>query len=213
MAKKKYYAVKKGLTPGIYLTWEDCKKQTEGFPDAQYKGFAAIEEAESFITGEEFPEKSGRKPPKETIEIPPAEEGQAIAYVDGSYNETSGEYGCGVVFFFDGKADFISEKGTDEYDAGMRNVAGELLGAKKAMERAVSVNAKKLTLYHDYQGIASWCLGDWKTNKEGTTAYKLFYVSICSRLDITFKKVKGHSGDVYNDLADELAKESLKSFH
>ncbi len=210
MAKKKYYAVRKGLTPGIYFSWNDCKKQTSGFPDAQYKGFATMEEAESFITGEESRENIINKPTPETIEIPYMGEGQAIAYVDGSYNNTSGEYGCGVVFFFDGKAEFISEKGNDEYDAEMRNVAGELLGAKKAMERAVCLNAKKLTLYHDYQGIASWCLGDWKTNKEGTIAYKLFYVSVCHVLDITFVKVKGHSGDVYNDLADELARESLK---
>ena len=27
--------------------------------------------------------------------------------------------------------------------------------------------------------------------------------------DVTFVKVKGHSGDKYNDLADKLAKEAL----
>ena len=45
MAKKKYYAVKRGKTPGIYLTWEDCKNQTEGFSGAVYKGFSDIEQA------------------------------------------------------------------------------------------------------------------------------------------------------------------------
>ena len=33
---KKYYAVKKGRTPGIYMTWDDCRKMVDGFPDAKY---------------------------------------------------------------------------------------------------------------------------------------------------------------------------------
>ena len=36
---KKYYVVWKGKTPGVYLSWEDCRKQIEGFPDAVYKSF------------------------------------------------------------------------------------------------------------------------------------------------------------------------------
>ncbi len=35
----KYYVVWKGKTPGVYLTWDECKKQIEGFPDAVYKSF------------------------------------------------------------------------------------------------------------------------------------------------------------------------------
>lgn len=39
MGKQKYYVVWKGKTPGIYGTWEDCKKQIDGFTDAVYKSF------------------------------------------------------------------------------------------------------------------------------------------------------------------------------
>lgn len=35
----KYYVVWKGKTPGVYRSWEDCKKEIEGFPDAVYKSF------------------------------------------------------------------------------------------------------------------------------------------------------------------------------
>lgn len=31
MAKKKYYAVKQGVKPGIYETWAECEAQTKGF--------------------------------------------------------------------------------------------------------------------------------------------------------------------------------------
>ena len=37
MAKKKYYAVKVGKTPGIYGTWSECEEQIKGFPGALYK--------------------------------------------------------------------------------------------------------------------------------------------------------------------------------
>ena len=88
----------------------------------------------------------------------------------------------------------------------MRNVAGEILGAELAMREAVRRGVGKLTIFHDYQGIASWCLGEWKTNKEGTIAYKQYYDSLKGQMDISFQKVKGHSGDVWNDRADELAR-------
>ena len=41
MKKKeiKYYVVWKGHNPGIYTTWEDCKKQITGFTEAVYKSF------------------------------------------------------------------------------------------------------------------------------------------------------------------------------
>ena len=38
---QKYYAVKSGYIPGIYKSWDDCKKQTDGFSSsAQYIPFS-----------------------------------------------------------------------------------------------------------------------------------------------------------------------------
>lgn len=46
MAKKqKYYVVWRGIKPGIYTSWEECKKQTIGFEGAQYKSFTTMEDA------------------------------------------------------------------------------------------------------------------------------------------------------------------------
>lgn len=44
--KKKFYVVWEGFTPGIYLTWEECKKEIQGFPQAKYKSFDSLEEAQ-----------------------------------------------------------------------------------------------------------------------------------------------------------------------
>ena len=88
----------------------------------------------------------------------------------------------------------------------MRNVAGEIFGSMAAMEYAVNHGITNLSIYYDYMGISKWCTGEWKTNKEGTKAYKAYFDSLKDKLIIHFQKVKGHSGDEYNDLADELAK-------
>ena len=49
MAAKKYYAVKRGKTEGIFYTWEECRASVEGCPGAEYKGFASLKEAESYL--------------------------------------------------------------------------------------------------------------------------------------------------------------------
>lgn len=196
--------MKKGKTPGIYLTWDDCKVQTEGYSGAIYKSFQSMEEAEQFVRG--TTSADGGNVEKSGTEAELVDEDTAAAYVDGSYNVTTGEYSCGVVFLYEGKEETIAQKGEDEELAQMRNVAGEILGAQLAMELAVKRGIRKIKIYHDYQGIASWCLGEWKTNKEGTKAYKKYYDSVQDKLQVTFVKVKGHSGDHYNDMADELAK-------
>jgi ribonuclease HI len=39
MKKQKYYVVWKGHIPGVYASWDECKKQIEGFTGAVYKAF------------------------------------------------------------------------------------------------------------------------------------------------------------------------------
>ena len=39
MAKKKFYAVRQGRKTGMFLTWDECKKQVMGYPGAIYKSF------------------------------------------------------------------------------------------------------------------------------------------------------------------------------
>lgn len=91
----------------------------------------------------------------------------------------------------------------------MRNVAGEIKGAQKAMQFCVNNDIGSIDIYYDYDGIEKWCTGVWKAKKSGTIAYKTFYDSIKDKIRVKFVKVVGHSGDKYNDLADKLAKSAL----
>ena len=46
---KKFYAVRNGRAPGIYMTWADCEKQVKGFGGAIYKSFSTEAEARAFV--------------------------------------------------------------------------------------------------------------------------------------------------------------------
>ncbi len=46
MAKKNYYTVWNGVTPGIYSTWLECKAQVDGYEGAIYKSFPTLELAQ-----------------------------------------------------------------------------------------------------------------------------------------------------------------------
>lgn len=136
-------------------------------------------------------------------------ENTLVAYVDGSYYSATGEFSYGVVILQNGSEYCFNEKMSDPELAAMHNVAGEIKGAEAAMRYAVERGYSQITIYHDYEGIARWCTGDWKANKSGTQAYKAYYDSISDRLQVRFEKVKGHSGNKYNDMADRLAKQAL----
>ena len=49
----KYYGVKQGHNPGIYITWEDCEAQVKGCKGAQYKLFGSEAEAHTYVYGAE----------------------------------------------------------------------------------------------------------------------------------------------------------------
>lgn len=198
---KFYYAVRRGRTPGIYESWEECRQETGGFPAAVYKKFPSREEAERFLSEE----SSGAS----AAPLSPESEYTAIAYVDGSYHAAKGIYGYGVVLLFQsGSMLRFQGSGSDPELASMRNVAGEIHGAMRAVTEAERLGLHSLTICYDYMGIEYWAEGSWKRNKAGTKAYYEFMQERKQRLSLHFQKVKAHSGVEYNELADRLAKEA-----
>ncbi|MBR4723963.1 MAG: ribonuclease H family protein [Clostridia bacterium] len=187
----KYYAVKNGRKTGIFTDWDSCRAQVEGFSGAEYKSFAEKELAEAYLSGR-------------TAEI-----SQVTAYVDGSFNVKTGEYSYGAVIFADGGVHKFCEKFSDREMAEMRNVAGEIKGAEFVMQYCVERGINAVKIVYDYVGIEAWATGRWKTNKTGTARYKAYYDSVKNKISVQFEKVKGHSGDEYNDMADALAKSVL----
>ncbi|MDD6564007.1 MAG: ribonuclease H family protein [Clostridiales bacterium] len=194
---KKFYAVRCGQVPGIYTSWDECRKNVHGFGGAEYKSFSTLSEAESFMAGK-------------TSDVSAASrDGAAVAYVDGSFDINTSRFSYGAVIFVNGTEIEMSCAFSDAELASMRNVAGEIKGAEAVMQYCIDNSIDKLDIYYDYEGIEKWCSGAWRTNKEGTSKYKAYYDAVKSQIDIRFIKVKGHSGDVNNDRADLLAKSAL----
>ncbi|KAG9441215.1 hypothetical protein H6P81_017069 [Aristolochia fimbriata] len=52
--KKNYYAVLRGLKPGVYGSWAECCRQVTGFPGSVFKGFGTIAEAEKYLSSVEI---------------------------------------------------------------------------------------------------------------------------------------------------------------
>lgn len=50
---KSFYAVRKGVKPGVYYSWDECKKQVDKFPSASFKKFASEKDAWAFVRGVE----------------------------------------------------------------------------------------------------------------------------------------------------------------
>lgn len=195
-----YYAVKNGRNPGIYSTWDECKREVTGFSGAVYKKFKTYEEAESFIGNIE-----------EEIKIKDIDElkdKEIIAYVDGSYRKEDHSYSYGVYLYSEDLEEKYSKRFFDEENAKSRNVSGELKGAIVAMKRGVELGYKKMYLHYDYRGIEDWALGNWKTNLNLTREYKKTYDEVKDKMEVQFIKVDAHTGIYYNELVDKLAKEA-----
>ena len=190
----KYYAVKVGRMTGIYNTWEECKEQVDGFEGACYKSFSKLEDAQEYLL-------DGKKELVNTNGV--------VAYVDGSYKEETNEYSFGVVLLIDGKEYYFKKSFPEDELSSMRNVAGEIKGAGFIILYCLNRGINKLTIYHDYEGISKWYQNEWKANLFGTKKYQEFANEVKGQIDVSFVKVKSHSNDHYNDVADRLAKEAL----
>ena len=236
MKKQKYYVVIRGKVRGIFLTWEDCKDSVSGYPNASYKSFEDPKEAIDFLVKDLARKEDGdivkdtKQVKDDFIKIKNTNAsnleiknqymdkndeknhifGTIEAYIDGSYEHASKTYGSGVVILQDGKIlDTISNTGNNPNYVSMRNVAGEIEASILAMKYCIDRGYRDLLIYYDYEGIEKWCTGEWKANKEGTIYYRQFCIEAMKKTNISFKKVKAHSGDKYNDMAEKLAKQAV----
>ena len=203
MAKNKFYAVKagRGKVPYIYETWAECKEAVIGFSGVKYKSFKSREEAEEYLNS------------TPSLKVVHREDNNQVlsAYVDGSYKALEGNYSFGMVCLLDGQVVHRDYGvGINEDAVSMMNVSGEIMGSMKAVEYAIKNNYPAIRIFHDYKGIACWADGEWKAKNKHTKAYAEFIKKAREKIDISFSKVKGHSGNKYNDLADKLASRAFE---
>jgi viroplasmin and RNaseH domain-containing protein len=124
-------------------------------------------------------------------------------YVDGSY--FNGATGYGVVILKDG---IVIEElygpvvGYSVNDT--RQVAGELFAVEEALRWCEKNSIKEVAIFYDYLGIEKWATGAWKAKQAMTQDYAKFVRA--SGIRIRWNKVNSHTGNRWNDRADQLAK-------
>lgn len=215
--KKKYYAVNVSNKLTVVESWDECKRLVDGVSGALYKGFKTKSEAEDWLglPTEDAPiEVEQHDFDEDSIEERVIGDGALCddvirVYVDGSYQNSLSKYaGWGIVALLNGHV-IHQDYGVTRGPALSRNIDGELRASLEAMKWAAQ-SQKKIHLYHDYEGIARWALGSWKAKSE----IAKMYVQACQPwLEwVRFTKVSAHSGDTWNDKADELAKLGIEEW-
>lgn len=190
--KQKYYAVMDKDNKLIFTSWDEALEVIKKLKAPKYKSFQTKEEAQDFLSGIEY---------KEHLE--------PTAYIDGSYDVNTEKYSFGGVLILNGNLyKFNKAYPKDEFSS-MRNVAGELKGAAYVMQYAIRHNIPRLHIYFDYIGIENWYNGVWRAKSRIAIEYSNYCNSIKDKIEIVFHKVKSHTNNYYNEMADKLAKEAL----
>lgn len=209
MAKKKIYAVRKGHKTGLFNTWAECQKATAGYSGAEFRGFTEKEEALAFLNMETTKTVS-RDKAKEAAGVVEVPENMVIAYVDGSFEKSIGRYAFGCVLLTpDGQEIRESGSGSDPAGVAIRNVAGEMLGAMNAVKWAQENGYPAVEIRYDYEGVEKWVTGVWRAKTPLTSKYAVHMQEAGKKIQISFCKVAAHTGNHYNEEADQLAKSAL----
>jgi ribonuclease HI len=136
-------------------------------------------------------------------------------YTDGSCLGNPGPGGYGIFMLYNGHEKKMSQGYTLTTNNRMEMLAAII--ALESLTRPCEIN---LTTDSQYvkQGIESW-VANWKKRGWKTSAKKpVKNVDLWKRLDeacnrhtITWKWVKGHSGNKYNEIVDDLARDAAGS--
>lgn len=218
MAGKKFYAIAAGHRPGIYTNWPEAQAQVNGFPGAVYKGFPTRAEAEAFLRSPSYQPGAGRpsaRPRTPAASAPVTgtapKSGEVTIYTDGGAINNPGPGGYGVVQIYQGEE--------RERSGGYRlttNNRMELMATIVAL-RELEYRDKPVTLYSDSSYVVNginkgWARGwrqrGWiKSDRQPAINPDLWseLLDLVAGLTVTFKWVKGHSGNPFNERCDQLA--------
>lgn len=249
MAKKNFYpAIIDGELIGIFKTWDECKPYVTGIKGKQihYAGFETLNKALQFIAEKteadaellrvmldqyhisykesdiQFVAQAQKSEKVEKAEeLPSYPEDALHIYIDGSYDERQNQYSYGFYAVKNGKKVYEENGvGTNTEAASMRQVAGELLGAERAIDYAINQGEFEVVLFYDYAGVELWTKskaeGGWRAKNQFTQQYQKNVANYQNQIDIHFVKLKSHLPKYKqnfhhqcNEKADQLARQAL----
>jgi len=228
MAKKKFYAVRVGRKPGVYLTWDDCKKQTDGYGGAQYKSFPTRAEADDFVAGKASTAKPKRTTTRTASTAMTTGPVDITVYTDGG-NRNTGNVQGGQVKPTDKSAwAYQIEWGQQTLTGtsgewGATNNRMEVMALIQALDRLTQLNQTdaKILVVTDSKYVlnpiqqhwlAGWQKRGWRRASGELVNAELWKV-VAAQLQnfphLDFKWVKGHANTSGNNLVDGLLNQTM----
>jgi ribonuclease HI len=189
----KVYAVKSGRQTGIFTRWEDVSPLVTGYSGAIFKSFSTLEEAKNYLNLSEGTTTS-----------------KLIVYVDGSCSSKEGGYGG--LFLQNGKVIRVMSGPVPIYPCTSQKA--ELFAIKMAIEQIDQEAIIRTDSIYSIKSLTDW-INRWLQNGwiastgrpvENRELIEEIYYLLQTK-SITFEHVRGHQGEVYNEMVDQLAKD------
>ena len=138
---------------------------------------------------------------------------EVTIYTDGACSGNPGKGGWGAILIYNKKERYMS--GSKQLTTNNQMELTATIEALKAI-----LKPSNIALYTDSQyvknGITSWIFNwkknGWKTANKKPVANKDLWIELEKYVDfhsVNWFWVKGHSGDHYNEIADELAVKAM----
>lgn len=198
MSKRNSYALKSNQGNKVFHSWDECQKAMKGRTGISYKAFANDGMCQDWF--------AGRYPAVQPVDMKP---GKVTIYTDGSFNQAIPAFGWGFIAILpNGDIHEAYDVGKTKELLSQRNIGGEMVAAMKAVQWAFTHGYKAVELRYDYAGIGKWPLGIQQVSDDNKYAayYRDWMKDMGKMIEIGYVQIPGHSGDWYNEKADELAK-------
>lgn len=145
----KFYVVWKGIIPGIYNNWDECKKQVQGFSDPLYKSFKTLAEAEIAYQSNPYSilNSNNKRLLSSTKTQRPT---HAALCVDAACSGNPGILEYRGVYLHTGQQVFLS----NPYPEGTNNI-GEFLGIVHGLAFLLE-KSLNIPIYSDSKTAISW---------------------------------------------------------
>jgi ribonuclease HI len=210
---QKYYAVARGIRPGIYTAWfgpGGAEEQIRGFSGALYKKFASLPEAERWLDHPTSATAASGKTTPLAFPAPDPPAGQIVVYTDGGCRGNPGPGGYGVIIIAGETRTELAEGFRLTTNNRMEMMA--CLAALKALKTPADVilhSDSRYVINGINKGWArKWRANDWmRTRSEAAENSDLWaqLLDLCDARRVRFVWVHGHAGQMENERCDELA--------
>lgn len=232
---KKYYVVKKGRHPGIYLTWPDCQREVAGFSGAVYRSFNDENEARMWLKTSHQPNtykepeqlslNFGDQRPRSSQHLHDA----IRLFTDGGSRNHGNKRGQHVRKDDKAAWAYLILAG----DKQVTGTGGEWGATNNRMEIMALINAlKKLINYHWQEKtiiatldshyvldpitkgwLFGWRRRGWTTSTGKAVANQELWQELLGLLlkfrNLQFQWTKGHADNTGNNIVDELLNKTM----